>query len=107
MRALEGEIEQLKRTAGGHAKERLLKEKEVKKLQAQRDKKVGGSCRHRRTRRWVEAVFCAEGHKYDRCGGEEWGGEGRGEGQRTCLSDKASLARPSLPSLLPSGLTLL
>ena len=47
VRALEGEIEQLKRTAGGHAKERLLKEKEVKKLQAQRDKKVGGSCRRR------------------------------------------------------------
>ena len=40
MKALDGEVEQLKKKAGGFAKDRLLKEKEIKKLQAQKDKKV-------------------------------------------------------------------
>ncbi len=40
VRALEAEVEGLKKAAGGHSKERMLKEKEIKKLQAQKDKKV-------------------------------------------------------------------
>lgn len=39
-RALEGEVEALKKKAGGLAKERLQREKEMKKLQALKDKKV-------------------------------------------------------------------
>lgn len=38
-RTLEREVETLKKTAGGIAKDRLLKEKEMKKLQTQKDKK--------------------------------------------------------------------
>ena len=41
VRTLEAEVESLKKKAGGLAKERLLKEKEMKKLQANKDKKVG------------------------------------------------------------------
>ena len=40
VRALEAEVEQLKKKAGGLSKERLLREKAIKKLQAQKDKKV-------------------------------------------------------------------
>lgn len=40
MKVLDGEVDELKKKAGGHAKERLLKEKEIKKLQTQKDKKV-------------------------------------------------------------------
>jgi hypothetical protein len=40
VKALETEVEQLKKKAGGLSKERLLREKEIKKLQAQKDTKA-------------------------------------------------------------------
>jgi len=39
----EAQVEGLKRKQAGHAKERLLHEKKIKKLQGEKDKKVGGS----------------------------------------------------------------
>ncbi|GAX83463.1 hypothetical protein CEUSTIGMA_g10888.t1 [Chlamydomonas eustigma] len=42
LHAMDAEVEGLKKKYGGYIKEKLLKEKEVKKIQAQRDKKMPG-----------------------------------------------------------------
>jgi len=74
----EDQVDALKRRQAGFAKERLLQERKVKKLQGEKDKKVGGGRRlclvrregSRRQRR-VRMVGCVES-RAPRAEGQGW-----------------------------------